>query len=35
VADISDLAPGRWQGLDTITNGILEDRPFVFQAESQ
>jgi hypothetical protein len=35
VADVGDLAPGRWPGLDTITDGILEDRPFVFQAESQ
>jgi len=26
----ADLAPGRWQGLDTICRGILENAPFVW-----
>lgn len=30
---VHDLAPGKWPGLDTITDGILTGAPFVFEAE--
>ncbi len=29
-----DLAPGKWPGLDTICTGIMEDKPFIYPAET-
>lgn len=31
---LEDLAPGRWPGLDTITDGVLNGAPFVYRAEN-
>ncbi len=33
VQELAELAPGRYPGLDVITNGILEGTPFVYKAE--
>jgi hypothetical protein len=32
---ISELKPGNYKGLDTICDGILQEKPFVFPAESE
>lgn len=34
VSNANELAPGRWPGLDVICDGILNNKPFVFQAEN-
>ncbi len=33
VSHLSELAPGRWPGLDTIVNGVMNNAPFVYRAE--
>jgi hypothetical protein len=35
IADKSELAIGRWPGLDTICDGVLTGAPFVYRAETQ
>lgn len=34
IDDIGALAPGRWPGLDVITNGIVAGSPFIYSAET-